>query len=170
MIRFAAKIWARISYLFVLEVEASKNEINAGTAKRNAADKHKLAEQLNAEADAIDKNIEAEGVRLEAGYWECENGHEWKPSTAFAGIELQLPPKECYECHTPVKLIKLSKMTGQEKYELEKQKGDAQKIAAEKRALATQEAENATTAENATQMLQSRARDSRAFADKIRSL
>jgi hypothetical protein len=32
MIRAAAKWWARISYLFTLEVEAEKNEINAATA------------------------------------------------------------------------------------------------------------------------------------------
>jgi hypothetical protein len=34
MIRILEKRWARLSYIFSIEVEAGKNELNAGTASR----------------------------------------------------------------------------------------------------------------------------------------
>ena len=63
MIRLLARWWAKRCYIFQLELEASKGLINAAIAKRNADDARELVEQLNAEADAIDKNIEAEGAK-----------------------------------------------------------------------------------------------------------
>ena len=95
MIRIISKWWAKPSYLWSLEVEGHKNLINAATAKRNADDKRKLVEQLNAEADAIEKNVKEYAEKEEKGFWLCENGHE-------TGDGIQPPPENripnCPDC------------------------------------------------------------------------
>ena len=58
-------------------------------------------------------------------------------------------------------------MSGQEKYESDKERKDAEQMIAEKRGLAAQEAKNVSDAEQVAQVLRGRAADSRAFADKI---
>jgi len=131
---------AKLSYLWALETEAHKSLINAGTASVNAAEKRKLVEQLNAEADAIEATIKA-----------VEAEEEVRKS---APEYLALSPKEQYD---------------------DQQASAAEKAAAvtminEKRGLAENEAKNATEAEQVTKVLRGRAQDSRAFADKIRSL
>jgi hypothetical protein len=167
MMRALAKVWARLAYLWELENEAVRSDINAGTAKVNATDKRKLVAQLVAEADAIDKNIEEQAKALEAGVWECENGHQ--KGGAF-GPDADGAARKCIECNAPAQFLKISEMTGQEKYELEKQKGEAKKVAAEKRELAKQETENADNGDRTVAVLSGRAQDSRNFADKIRKL
>jgi hypothetical protein len=119
MLRFLAKTYARLSYLFQLEVEAAKSEINAAIAKRNADDKRKLAEDLNADADAMDKRI-ADMVRMEEEeYYLCDNGHE-KGGAFQPGADGE--SRKCIECNAPAKFIKRSEMSGQEKYESDKRK------------------------------------------------
>lgn len=174
MLRALAKWYARRSYIWTLEVEAGKGDVNAAIAQRNADEARKIAEQLNAEADAIDKNIEAEQTKLEKGYWECGKGHEMdlqpptKPSDEkFNGIPVAKPT--C-PCGSPAKLVELDLMSGQEKYELEKQKKDAQSIAAEKRGLAEQQRKSVSEKEQTAQSLRGLAANSRMFADKIREL
>lgn len=140
MIRLLGRIWARISYLFTLEVEAAKNEINAATAKVNAAEKRKLVEQLTAEADAIEANIKTVEVEEE---------------TRKSAPEYQnLSKQEQYE----------------DERESKKERDAALQMVAEKRKLVEQETENVTNAENVARVLKGRAQDSRAFADKIRQI
>jgi hypothetical protein len=67
-----------------------------------------------------------------------------------------------------VKFIKLSEMNGQEKYELERQKKEAQTMVAEKRKMAEQEVENVTNREQTAKMLAGNAENARTLADKIR--
>jgi hypothetical protein len=78
--------------------------------------------------------------------------------------------RKCIECSAPTKYLKISEMTGLEKHELDTEKGEAQKVAAEKRNLAKQEQENAEQGERAVAMLSGRAQDSRSFAHKIPEL
>jgi len=140
MIRTLAKVWAKLSYLFTLEVEAEKNEINAGTAKRNAQEKRKLVGQLSAEADAMDANIKTVEAEEEV--------------RKFAPEYQQLAAQEKYEDERASK----------------KEREYALQMVAEKRKLAEEETKNAESADQVTQVLRGRARDSRAFADKIREL
>jgi hypothetical protein len=178
MLRALAKMWAKLSYVWQLEIEGSKSELNSKVAAQNAETSRKLALQLNAEADGIDKNIEAEEERLEKGYWECENGHEaakcdlglCDEHEAMQCDECKTGTKNCADCGKPMKLIKLSEMSGQEKYELDKQKKEAQGMVAEKRKMADQEVENVTNREQTAEMLAGNAENARSFADKIRAL
>lgn len=167
MIRFLARWWARRSYIWDLELEAGKSDVNAAIAQRNANEVRKLAEQLTAEADAIDKNIEEQAKALEAGVWECENGHQ--KGGAF-GPDEDGAARKCIECNAPTKYLKISEMTGQEKYDLEKQKVEAEKIAAEKRKLAEEQSKSVTEKEQTAQSLRGLAENSRRFANKIRQL
>ena len=140
MLKVLARWWAKLSYLWTLETEASKSDINAAVAKRNAAEKRKLVEQLNAEADAIDANI----TQVEAEEEVRKSAPEYQ------------------------------KLTKQEQYDdqqaSKKEKGAALQMAAEKRNLAKQEAENVSNSEQTAQALRGMAQNSRAFADKIRQL
>jgi hypothetical protein len=61
-------------------------------------------------------------------------------------------------------------LAGQEKYEADKEKDDAKKIAAEKRRAAEQEATNATEGLKTAQHFRGMAENSRIVADKIRKL
>src|ERR1039457_3191926 len=83
MLRTFAKFWAHLSYLWSLEVEGHKNDVNAATAKRNAVEKRALVAQLNAEADAIEANVK----QVEAEEEERHKGEEY----------LKLADKEKYE-------------------------------------------------------------------------
>ena len=70
----------------------------------------------------------------------------------------------------PVNFISLATMTGQEKYESEKERKEAQDIASSKRAQAKAEKDNADGSEKAAKYFQGQAQSNRAIADKVRSL
>jgi hypothetical protein len=182
MIRFFAKRRAKREYVLKLELEAANNDINAQLAENRAKEKRAFVDQLNREADDIDANITKEELKLNHGYWICEKGHEKTDECSCA-----TPPAEaivhvsgCWRdgsefgvvchCGRPMKLIKLDKMTGQEKYEADREKDDAKKIAAQKRQQAEQEATNATEGLKTAQYFRSNAENSRLVADKIRKL
>jgi hypothetical protein len=142
MLKLIARIIAKQQYIFKLEHEGATNEINAQLAQNRAQEKRLYIEQLNKEADAIEENIATEEARLEKGFWECENGHEFD-GTENAMILPGKPPqdlKKCFHCGSDIKFIQLTRMTGQEKYEAEKEKDEARKIAGEKRRVAIEEA------------------------------
>jgi len=61
-------------------------------------------------------------------------------------------------------------LTGQEKYEADREKDEAKKIAAEKRRAAEAEAINVSEGEKTAQMLRNMAQSSFLLADKIRKL
>jgi hypothetical protein len=131
-----AKWFAKRRYIWQEQLKAETLSINARSSERTVEKLKAFIQQLQAKADAADaqalsleQGIKEVDEKMAAGFWQCENGHEWKPTTAFAGIEIQLPPKECYECHEPVKLIKVATMSGQEKYENEKERREVEKMA-----------------------------------------
>jgi hypothetical protein len=129
MLRFIARIWAKQSYIFRLEAEASTNLINSGLAAKRAAEKRAYIEQLEKEATAIEANIARE-------------------------IETE----------------EYKNLAGQDKYEADREKRDAEKVIEDKRAIAKQEAENAKGGEDAARMFRQNAENGRAVADKIRKL
>jgi hypothetical protein len=140
MLRGIAKWWAKLSYIFSLETEAAKNEINGATAKRNAEEKRKLVLQLNSEADAIYENMK----KVEKEEEERRAGEEYQ----------KLSKQDQYEDERAAK----------------KEKDDALQIISEKRKLADEESKHVSEAEQVAQVLRGRAQDSRSFADKIREI
>jgi hypothetical protein len=108
---------------------AFMHEMNAGLSARRADEKRKLVAQLNAEADAIDKQI-SEGQQSE----------EYKT------------------------------LAGQDKYEADREKNDAKKIAESMRQLAEEEAKNAENGESTAKHFRQQAANGRATADRIRKL
>jgi hypothetical protein len=157
MIRFFANWRAKRAYIWRSEVKARTNEINAYLSLLNRKQKLTLVEQLNKDADAIEQNIKTESAALETGYFECENGHKMSTQCdcALAGsvaivhvndcVFNRFNKGKCFQsgCNKPMKLVKLSEMTGQEKYELEKERKEAEQIVASKREQAKQETVNA---------------------------
>jgi hypothetical protein len=69
----------------------------------------------------------------EEGYYLCDNGHE-KGGAFQPGADGE--SRKCIECNAPAKFIKRSEMSGQEKYESDKERKDAEQMAADKRKLA----------------------------------
>jgi len=61
-------------------------------------------------------------------------------------------------------------LAGQDKYEADREKDDAKKIAAEKRRAAVEEAKNADEGEKTAQYFRGNAENSRIVADKIKRL
>lgn len=172
MFRFIAKIFAKLQYRFRQEVEAESNELHALLAFRTAEDRRASASQFNVEADAMAARIKEVAELEEKGYWLCENGHETQEpleSTAFAGVELDLN-RYCPTCGKTVKFIKRSDMSGQEKYESDRERGDAQKMADQKRALAKEHEEAAIESDRAGKYFHDLAQKNRNVADKIRAL
>ena len=152
-----------------------------------------LIERLNKDADEIETNIKAVDEKLATGYWECENGHEFNAQCNCAGndgfalvhaqgcilegVTLQdgkptdsKSVLNCPECSKPAKFISRTTVTGQEKYESDKERNEAQTIAENKRATAKAEEENAVGSEKAAQYFKGQAANNRQVADKIRAL
>lgn len=169
MIRTLAKWAAKRYYLFNQEYQAAIADLHAGLSLKLAAEKRALIETLNREADAIEANIKAVDEKLTAGYWECENGHEEPESTAFAGVELEIS-RSCSTCKEPMKIVRRDLMTGQEKYESDKERKEAEQIAASKRAQAKAEEENVAGSEQTAKYFTDQAKNNRTIAKKVKAL
>jgi hypothetical protein len=165
MLRFIAKRYAKAQYRFRQEVEAATNDLNAGLATRLAKEKRDLVSGLNAEADAMDARIKEVGELEEKGFYSCENGHE-----STIGDLKGSDQWVCSICHEPAKFIKRDQMTGQEKYESDKERGEAEDIAKQKRDQAKAEEDNAAQSEKAAKYFQALATNTRNTAEKIRKL
>jgi hypothetical protein len=128
MIRVLSKWWAKKQYVWRQLVEAATNDLNAGLALRTAGEKRAPISQLSKDADAIEANIKAVDVKLTAGYWECENGHETDANSGNTAVDSSGQVPLC-DCGAPKKLIKCDQMNSQEKYESDKERKEAQDIA-----------------------------------------
>ena len=167
MLRFIARRWAKAAYLFRQEVEAETNLLNAGLALRTAAEKHKLAAQLTEQADQMDARIKEVAELEERGFMLCDNGHENAGAVVHKdGVDMNA----CFECGSPTKLIKRDLMTGQEKYESDRERKDAEDLSKAKREQAKAEEDNAAQSEKAAKYLQALATNTRNTAEKIRKL
>src|SRR5271155_5040980 len=127
MIRTFARIWAKLSYRFQLESEAARQTINAKLAGNLAAERRITVAKLRAEADSIEARIKEYSAKEETGFWLCANGHErgqcmcaLPPAVAIVHVsDCPREPKDgvvkCPECAAPMKFVKRSEMSGQEK-------------------------------------------------------
>jgi len=179
MLRFIAKRYAKIRYQFAQLTEAASNDLNAGLALRQAAEKRTLAAQLTKEADEMDARIKKFSAMEEQGYWLCEAGHENDgPEPKSAG-----EVKVCFECvkngvkqdgpddpKRLMKFIKRDQMTGQEKYESDKERGEAEDVAKQKRDQAKAEEEAAAQSEKTAAYFRGLAENNRRVAEKVRRL
>ena len=135
MLTFLARRWAKLRYRFQEEVKTETLLINARSSERTAEKTKLFIQQLqamgdatDAQAAAIEQNIKEVDEKMMAGFWQCENGDEEPISTAFAGIELEIS-RTCSSCKKPMKMIRTDLLTGQEKYENEKERREVEKMA-----------------------------------------
>jgi hypothetical protein len=166
MIRTLSQWAAKLYYIIKQEFQAEIADLHAGLSLNLAAEKRKLVEQLTREADEIEANIKNVDEKLTAGYWECEDGHE--NAECHPASPGEFPG--CIQCNKAVKLVKADQMTGQEKYESDKERKEAQKIADDKRATAKAEEENIKNSEQTAKYFKDQATNNRTIADKIRTL
>lgn len=168
MLRFLARPVAKLKYRWRQEAEAATNELQAKLAESLADERTALVAQLTKEADDMDARIKEVEEMENKGYWLCENGHE--------NADVYRMPREgvsdvaCIECKAPVKFIKRDQMTGQEKYESDKERGEAQDIVKQKRQQAAAEKENVENSKNTAKYFRSLAVHNRGVADKLRKL
>lgn len=180
MLTFIAKRYAKAQYRFRQLVEAETNELHAKLADKLAKEKRDRAAQITKEADQMDARIKEVEELENKGYWLCEDGHE-KPKCTLAlcdehegaqckdcKAEAAGKPVTCEECKKPMKLIKRDQMTGQEKYESDKERGEAQDIAKQKREQAAQEEQSAQESEKAAKYFRGIAQNNRSVAEKLR--
>lgn len=165
MLRFLAQFWAKQKYIFSQHLEAATNELNAGLSLRLAGEKRGLIEKLNKDAGEIEAKIKSMDEMLDKGFWECENGHEIQSTHVAPGED-----NICPECNKLAKYVSRSTMTGQEKYESDKERKDAEKIAADKRAQAATESEKIAESERTAKYFKGLAENNRRIAEKIKSL
>jgi hypothetical protein len=178
MFRFIAKIVAKVQYRFKQELEAEVNLINAGLSSRLAQERHDLVTHLTSEAEAMDARIKEMDAKLEAGFWECGSGHEVeKCSLALCDEhegaqcnECKTGKKTCPVCAEPMKLIARSTMSGQEKYESDKERKEAEDIAKQKRDQAKAIEDEAANSEKAAKYFRDTAENNRRIAEKVRRL
>jgi hypothetical protein len=170
MFSYFAMVWAGISYRWELLVGAGKADVSAALSVNLATEKRNLVDQLNKQADDIEKRIAEVAAMEENGFWECENGHE-KPSIHgdFGGKDVAVD-SPCPACGMPTKFISRDAMTGQEKYESDKERGEAEKIVADKRTQAKAEADNAENSEKTAKYFRDQAANGRQVAEKIRNI
>lgn len=167
MLRFIAKRYAKTRYVFNQHVEGENNLLNAGLALGLAKEKRELVARLNAEADQMDSRIKEVGEMEERGYWLCERGHEHDTSALSTEIGKE---HICLDCREPAKFIKRDQLTGQEKYESDKERKDAEDMAKQKRDQAKAEEENAAQNEKTAAYFRSLAENNRRVAEKVRRL
>ena len=117
----------------------------------------------------MDARIKEVSGMEEKGYWLCENGHEF-PCDEQGVAKIDVNEKGCAACSTPLKLIKRDQMTGQEKYESDKERGEAQNIAKQKRDQAKAEEESAAESDKAAKYFRSLSQNNRSVANKVRAL
>ncbi|HMH14712.1 MAG TPA: hypothetical protein VK578_16560 [Edaphobacter sp.] len=127
-------------------MEAATSDLHAGLSLRLAGEKRALIEQLNKDADEIEANIKSVDEKLTTGYYECENGHEISTSCgcALPGSHAFFHISDCVlndfnkeqcprpGCKKPMTFIKRDAMTGQEKTQSDRERDEAQTIAAKK--------------------------------------
>jgi len=167
MLRIMARWFAKKRYLWTQECEAATADLHAGLSLKLAAEKRAKIVQLNKEADDIDVNIKAVDDKLEKGYWECENGHEFT-SEHSSGCTICVAPERGKRVST--KFVSLSTMTGQEKYESDKERKDAETMEENKRAQGKAEEEIVKGSEQTAKYFQDQAKNNRSISQKVRTL
>jgi len=150
------------------ESDAGTNTWSARVAKRNAKISRDLIVKITAEADELDARIKHVADMEEKGFWLCENGHE--------RTDVPLVPQDegheihCGFCEKQMKLVKRSEMTGQEKYESDKDRKDAEKLLPARREEIANKETAAAEQDATAKYFSTQAESSRTLADAIRKL
>lgn len=173
MIRFFAQWWAKRQYIWREEITARLNDLNADVSAQRAEDRRELITQLNKEAEVIEKHIEEMAAKEEKGFWRCENGHESDGPSPVPSTET----RQCQVCKNQsrkvvhMKFVKRSLMSGQEKYESDQERKDAEKIAQNKREYAAQRLPEEIKGQEETEKhFRRQAASSRELADRLRRI
>jgi hypothetical protein len=175
MLSLFARIWAKWKYRFELLHESARTDINARLAENRAAEVRTFVAQLRDKVDEIEKRIKEYAEKEEKGFWQCANGHEWNEMPNLRPVQ-DRPANLCVtkvngkECGGEVKFIKRDQMTGQEKYESDKERKDAEQMAEQNRQLATEKEKTAEGGEQTAKTFRAQADNARVVAEKIRKL
>jgi hypothetical protein len=168
MLRAFATWFAKWSHVWNKEVDAGKNEWSARVAEQNAKVSRDLIVKLKNEADAYEARIKNVAQMEEKGFWLCENGHE--SSAQFEeGAKVDTLTQSC-ECGKPAKFIKRSEMTGQELYESDKDRRDAEKLLAGRREEIANKETEAGQQDATAKYFRQQAESGRRLADSLRKL
>jgi len=166
MLRFIVRRWARFSLIWRNEKEASVNEWMARVQQSKAAAERKEIARMTADADAHEARIKQMAEMEEKGYWECENGHE-SASDVSGGVDVLTA--KC-KCGKPARFISRATMTGQEKYESDKDRKESETMLANARAEITTKEDNAKMQEATVDYFLKRAASARKEAEAIRNV
>ena len=169
MLRFIARVYAKLQLRFKQEVEAATNDLSASLAMRNGEEKRAKASALRAEADVMDARIKQVAEMEEKGFWLCENGHEATEGEAVVHTG-KTKSESCPVCDAPWKFIKRALMTGQEKYESDKERNEVQSMADQRRRDAKEAEEAAVECDGTAKYIRGIAQSNRSVAEKIRAL
>lgn len=168
MLKFLANWRAKRRYVWKELFEAGIAELSAKAALKRAADTRDLVARMTKDADDIEARIKEVTTMEENGFWMCEAGHE-SPLEYEEGSTIDTLTQTC-ECGAPAKLIKRETMTGQEKYESDKQRKEVETILANKRAEITAQESEIENQENTAKVFMKQANRGREFADLLRKL
>jgi len=182
MLRAIATWFARWKYVLAKEQEAGLNLWSARVAEQKAKETRALIPELEQEADELEARIKQMAEMEEKGFWLCDNGHD-KPKCTLAlcdehegsmckecktGAVGDVP--NCEQCGKPMKSIKRSEMTGQEKYESDKDRKDAEKLLAGRRQEITDKETEAGQQDATAKYFRQQSESSRRLADSLRKL
>jgi hypothetical protein len=182
MLRATATWLARWKYIWNKESEAGLNEWSARVAEQRAKDSRDLIVKLTNDADELEARIKQMAEMKEKGFWLCEDGHE-KPKCMLSLCdeheEMQCKdckaesagnPVTCDACDKPMRLIKRDLMTGQEKYDSDKGRKDAEKMLAARRQEITDKETEAGQQEATAKYFRQQSVSARTLAESLRNL
>jgi hypothetical protein len=168
MLRAFATWFAKWKYVWNKETESGMHLWSARVAEQNAKASRDLIVKLKNEADAYEARIKSVAEMEENGFWQCANGHEEPvnaPENSVLATEMV-----CYQCLASAKLIKRSEMTGQEKYESDKDRKDAEKLLAARREEIANKETEAGQQDATAKYFRQQAESGRRLADSLRKL
>jgi hypothetical protein len=183
MIRALSTWWARWKYVFAKEHEAALNEWSARVAEKNAKMSRDLIAKLKQDADDLEARIKNVADMEEKGFWLCENGHEFVKACSCAqeGVIPIVHSEMCWlvdkagkvlcrDCNAEAKFVKRSEMTGQEKYESDKGRKEAEDLLTARREEITGKETEADQQDAAAKYFRQQSQSSRKLADSLRKL
>ena len=166
MLRAIATWFAKWKYVWNKETEAGMHTWSARVAEMNAQANRDLIAKLKQDADALDARIKQVAEMEEKGYWLCDNGHEPEKARPSETSTDNL----CPECGAKVEWIRRENMTGQEKYESDKDRKDAEKLLAARREEIGNKETEAGQQEATGKYFRQQAESGRRLADSLRKL
>jgi hypothetical protein len=164
MLRALATWISKWRYIWNKEQEAGMHSWSARVSERNATATRDLVVKLKSGADELEARIKDVADMEEKGFWLCEDGHESEHSKPAEDATL------CVQCGKSAKLIKRSEMSGQEKYESDKDRKDAEQLLAARRKEIEDKEKEAQDQDATAKYFRNQSESSRKLADSLRKL